>query len=86
MKADILVQKIDRRRVGGGKNVLSEVVSLTDAPDRVMELIQTYPADKYAITCTPWVQKTNLMSKALFWESTLTPYYCSPSSETYWSM
>ena len=31
------------------------------------------------------VKKTNLMSGQEFYESVNTPYYCSPSSETYWS-
>lgn len=31
------------------------------------------------------VEKTNLMSGKTFMEPVNTPYYCSPSSETYWS-
>lgn len=31
------------------------------------------------------VKRINLMSGEEFWESVNTPYYCSPSSETYWS-
>ena len=33
-----------------------------------------------------WVEKTNLMSGEKFMERVNTPYFCSPSSETYWSM
>ncbi len=32
------------------------------------------------------VTRKNLMSGAEFQEDVNTPYYCSPSSETYWSM
>lgn len=32
------------------------------------------------------VEKTNLMTGEKFMERSDTPYYCSPSSETYWSM
>lgn len=32
------------------------------------------------------VEKTNIMSGEKFMERSDTPYYCSPSSETYWSM
>lgn len=32
------------------------------------------------------VERVNLMSGKKFIESVNTPYYCSPSSETYWSM
>jgi hypothetical protein len=31
------------------------------------------------------VERTNLMSGKTFRESVNTPYYCSPSSESYWS-
>ncbi len=33
-----------------------------------------------------WVTKRNLMGGAEFRERYDTPYYCSPSSESYWSM
>ena len=32
------------------------------------------------------VERTNLMSGKPFFERINVPYYCSPSSETYWSM
>lgn len=32
------------------------------------------------------VERVNIMSGEKFMESVNTPYYCSPSSETYWSM
>jgi hypothetical protein len=32
------------------------------------------------------VKRRNLMSKVEFYETADTPYYCSPSSESYWSM
>ena len=32
------------------------------------------------------VKKKNLMNGDIFHEKVNTPYYCSPSSETYWSM
>ena len=32
------------------------------------------------------VERTNLMTGKKFKESVNTPYYCSPSSESYWSM
>jgi len=34
----------------------------------------------------PMVERTNLMTGKKFQEKLNTPYYCSPSSETYWSM
>ena len=32
------------------------------------------------------VKKKNMMNGEEFFETANTPYYCSPSSETYWSM
>jgi hypothetical protein len=40
---------------------------------------------RYAIHQT-YVTKTNLMGGAEFQERYDTPYYCSPASESYWSM
>ena len=33
-----------------------------------------------------WVTKRNMMSGKTYQERYDTPYFCSPSSETYWSM
>ena len=52
------------------------------------------PTPKYAIAEREYyakniermVERTNMMSGKKFMESINTPYYCSPSSETYWSM
>ena len=38
------------------------------------------------ITEFPLVERTNCMSGRTFLEEPDTPYYCSPSSEAYWSM
>jgi len=35
---------------------------------------------------TTMVERTNMMTGKKFLEAENTPYYCSPSSETYWSM
>jgi hypothetical protein len=42
--------------------------------------------DYYAKNIERMVEKTNMMNGKKFMESINTPYYCSPSSETYWSM
>ena len=34
----------------------------------------------------PMVERTNLMTGKKFMEDINTPYFCSPSSESYWSM
>ena len=33
-----------------------------------------------------YIKRKNIMSNQMFYERYDTPYYCSPSSETYWSM
>jgi hypothetical protein len=40
---------------------------------------------RYEIHVT-MVERTNMMGGAKFMERYDTPYYCSPSSESYWSM
>ena len=41
--------------------------------------------DYYEANLEKQVERTNLMTGEKFMESVNTPYYCSPSSETYWS-
>ena len=43
-------------------------------------------ADKFHRDIEKQVKKKNMMSGKEFMESANTPYYCSPSSESYWSM
>ena len=46
-----------------------------------------YPAPKYRIELhETMVTSRNMMNGKEFQERYDTPYYCSPSSETYWSM
>ena len=40
----------------------------------------------YANRPVKMVERTNLMSGQTFMEAEDTPYFCSPSSESYWSM
>jgi hypothetical protein len=40
---------------------------------------------RYEIHVT-MVEKTNMMGGGRFWERYDTPHFCSPSSESYWSM
>jgi len=43
-------------------------------------------AEKFHNTVEKSVKKKNAMNGKEFMEKVNTPYYCSPSSETYWSM
>ena len=65
-----------------------------DRPDKdamvreVRELFPTYKSlDGYRFEIhETFVTKTNLMGGKEFTERYDTPYYCSPASESYWSM
>ena len=41
---------------------------------------------RYAHNLPTKVERTNIMTGKKFMEDVDTPYFCSPSSETYWSM
>lgn len=38
------------------------------------------------VICDTYVERRNILNGQKFMERYDTPYYCSPSSETYWSM
>ncbi len=47
----------------------------------------TWPASKFRTELhKTWVTRKNMMSGKEFQERYDTPYFCSPSSEAYWSM
>ena len=70
--------------------------SIAAAKSHMARLIKSgkYTADQLAVTdyknfhdnIEQIVQRTNLMSGEPFFERINTPHYCSPSSDTYWSM
>ena len=70
--------------------------SLAAAKSHMARLVKSgkYAADDLAVADVDFfhdyveqiVQRTNMMSGKPFFERINTPHYCSPSSETYWSM
>jgi len=86
MEYTIEVYKQDRRTKKGERlefkkdlgditeSLAQAVVRLNEEAGYRVELHETY------------VTRTNMMSGKEFQERYDTPYYCSPSSETYWSM
>ena len=59
------------------------------ASDTVLETFKRkYQANAHAFYLgqTTMVERVNIMSGEKFMEAVDTPYYCSPSSESYWSM
>lgn len=81
------VYKKDKRTRKGEKLVSKEDVELNSVLTREMlsDQVKSYIDTKSRFEIhTTYVQKTNMMSKQPFYERYDTPYYCSPSSETYW--
>ena len=60
--------------------------------DGTTKTVQTFARKHLAIEHalmlgrTTMVEKTNMMTGKKFLEAENTPYYCSPASESYWSM
>tara|TARA_B100000085_G_scaffold217336_1_gene201837 strand:+ start:543 stop:833 length:291 start_codon:yes stop_codon:yes gene_type:complete len=84
------VYKKDKRTRKGEKLVSKEDIELNSVLTRELlaEQVESYIDSKkcrFEIHTT-YVEKMNIMSKQTFWERYDTPYYCSPSSETYFSM
>ena len=87
----ITVIKLDRRYREGERRVDTydyESKDYTWMLEELRELRSTlYPESKYRLELTEtYVTRRNLMTGELFQERFDRPYYCSPSSETYWSM
>lgn len=65
--------KIKPKRFSGRKQYMPEDLAVAEL-------------SYYKANIEKMVERVNLMSGNKFMESVNTPYYCSPSSETYWSM
>ena len=67
-----------------------EKIDYTDKPKTQVRIIaeMQYPADKgYVVEVhDTFVTRVNIMSGTKYQERYDLPYYCSPSSESYWSM
>ena len=75
-------------RTKAGERLLSKTDYATDnlsmLEHTVKHSVRASKGESYVIHAT-MVTKKNLLSGAEFQERYDTPYYCSPSSETYWS-
>jgi hypothetical protein len=82
------IYKEDRRCKSGERLVLKKDYAISDKVTLDHLVRTTYPArDGYRFEIhETYVTRKNLMGGAEFQERYDTPYYCSPSSETYWSM
>jgi hypothetical protein len=87
MEYTVEIYRRDARRKTGEKLVLT--IDYKDVPKEGVEryCLANYSLPKYRFEIhETWVVKKNLLSGEEFKERYDTPYYCSPSSETYWSM
>ena len=89
MQYTVELFKKDGRTKAGEKLVekldMKEGVSKETISDRISKKFPETKGYRFEIfeTC---VMKKNLLNGQEFQERYDTPYYCSPSSETYWSM
>jgi len=82
------IYKTDRRTKKGERLVLKkdyDTDNLSVLEHTVKHTWRVSQGFRYEIHET-MVEKTNMMGGAKFMERYDTPYYCSPSSESYWSM
>ena len=76
------IYRKDKRFKGGEKLVSKkDVEDYKNLGQHIAESLNKN--ERFAIHRT-YVKRVNMMSKQSFYERYDTPYYCSPSSETYW--
>ena len=80
------IYKVDRRTKAGERMTFKQDYD-TDNRSTLEKSVKDglQPGERYEIHET-YVTRTSLMGGKEFKERYDTPYYCSPSSETYWSM
>lgn len=82
------IYKTDKRTKAGERLVSKQdydTDNLSMLEHTVKHSIRPSKGERYEIHET-YVTRTSLMGGKEFQERYDTPYYCSPSSETYWSM
>jgi len=87
MKLTLEIYKTDAR-TKSGERFLSKMDLDVKSPKTAVELHykSVYPAPKYRVEIhETFVTRKSMMGGAEFQERYDTPYYCSPSSETFWS-
>ena len=88
MMYTVEIYKKDARKKSGERLVSKTDYEVTEQTMLEHTVKHTYRASqgyRYEIHQT-MVEKTNMMGGGKFMERYDTPYYCSPASESYWSM
>lgn len=73
------------KRVRGGERLISKD-DVEDSKNLGAHISESLDEKERFVIHKTFVKRVNSMSQKPFWERYDTPYYCSPSSETYWSM
>ncbi len=84
----VIVFKADKRKKDGERQVLYkdyDTDNLSMLEHTVKHTWRAGAGFRYEIHVT-MVEKTNMMGGGKFTERFDTPHYCSPASESYWSM
>jgi hypothetical protein len=82
------IYKTDKRTKAGERLISKkdyDTDNLSMLEHTVKHSVRPSKGERYEIHET-YVKRTSLMGGKEFQERYDTPYYCSPSSETYWSM
>ena len=87
MSITVKLYKVDKR-TKSGKRYIRTVDHSTDDIGAVKDVYNsTFPAPTYSYEIIPtYTMRKNLLTGVEYMERTDTPNYCSPSSESYWSM
>jgi hypothetical protein len=84
MDYTVEIWRLDRRYKDGQR--LHRKIDYTDMALDVLEKIHPRRPGYIVLIHETWVTRKNMMSGREFQERYDTPYFCSPSSESYWSM
>ena len=83
----VVVFKFDKRTKSGEREVLRKDYDTDNLSILTHTVKHTYPASQFRTEIhETYVTRKNVMTGKEFQERFDTPYFCSPSSESYWSM
>lgn len=83
----LIVFKFDKRTKSGEREVLRKDYDTDNLSQLEHSVKHTWPSSKYRVELhETYVTRKNLMTGKAYQERFDTPYFCSPSSESFWSM
>jgi hypothetical protein len=83
----VIIHRFDKRCKSGEREVLRRDYDTDNLSILEHTVKNTWSAKKFRYEIhETYVTKTNMMSGKQYQERFDTPHYCSPSSESYWSM